>query len=82
MLLTANNHCSDTTTEGVLRTVNRVREMGLTPLGTQLSDEEPKYAVVDVGGIKVGMAAYTYATSEVNGRPSLNYEPEVAQGVW
>ena len=25
------------------------------------------------------MAAYTYATSEVNGRPSLNYEPEVAQ---
>ena len=54
MLLTANNHCSDTTTEGVLRTVKRVREMGLTPLGTQLSDEEPKYAVVDVGGIKVG----------------------------
>ena len=79
MLLTANNHCSDTTTEGVLRTVNRVREMGLTPLGTQLSDEEPKYAVVDVGGIKVGMAAYTYATSAVNGRPSLNYEAEVTQ---
>ena len=79
MLLTANNHCSDTTTEGVLRTVKRVREMGLTPLGTQLSDEEPKYAVVDVGGIKVGMAAYTYATSAVNGRPSLNYEAEVTQ---
>ena len=79
MLLTANNHCSDTTTEGVLRTVKRVREMGLTPLGTQLSDEEPKYAVVDVNGIKVGMAAYTYATSAVNGRPSLNYEAEVTQ---
>ena len=79
MLLTANNHCSDTTTEGVLRTVKRVREMGLTPLGTQLSDEEPKYAVVDMNGIQVGMAAYTYATSEVNGRPSLNFEPEVAQ---
>ena len=26
MLLTANNHCSDTTTEGVLRTVKRVRK--------------------------------------------------------
>ena len=36
-------------------------------------------SIIDVGGIKVGMAAYTYATSEVNGRPSLNYEPEVAQ---
>ena len=79
MLLTANNHCSDTTTEGVLRTVKRVREMGLTPLGTQLSDEEPKYAVVDVNGIKVGMAAYTYATSEVGGRPSLNFEKEVTE---
>lgn len=32
-----------------------------------------------MNGIQVGMAAYTYATSEVNGRPSLNYEPEVAQ---
>ena len=79
MLLTANNHCSDTTTDSILRTVKRVREMGLTPLGTQLSDEEPKYAVVDIGGIKVGMAAFTYATSEVSGRPSLNYEPEVTQ---
>ena len=79
MLLTANNHCSDTTTDSILRTVKRVREMGLTPLGTQLSDEEPKYAVVDIGGIKVGMAAYTYATSEVSGRPSLNFEPEVTQ---
>lgn len=79
MLLTANNHCSDTTTDGILRTVKRVREMGLTPLGTQLSDDEPKYAVVDIGGIQAGMMAYTYATSEIDGRPSLNYEPEVTQ---
>ena len=79
MLLTANNHCSDTTTDSILRTVTRVREMGLTPLGTQLSDDEPKYAVVDIGGIQVGMMAYTYATSEVDGRPSLNFEPEVTQ---
>jgi len=36
-------------------------------------------SIIDVGGIKVGMAAYTYATSVVNGRPSLNYEAEVTQ---
>ncbi|MGM9549210.1 MAG: CapA family protein [Faecousia sp.] len=79
MLLTVNNHSSDTTTDGILRTVTRVREIGLTPLGTQLSDDEPKYAVVDVEGIQVGMTAYTYATSEKDGRPSLNFEPEVTQ---
>ncbi|MDD5863484.1 MAG: CapA family protein [Firmicutes bacterium] len=80
MLLTVNNHASDTGTEGLLRTVKRVREMGLTVLGTQLSDEEPKYTVVDLNGIKVGMTAFTYATdTDGDGLPTLNYEAEVTQ---
>ena len=80
MLLTVNNHASDTGTQGLLRTVKRVREMGLTVLGTQLDDSEPKYAVVDLNGIKVGMTAFTYATdSDSDGLPSLNFEAEVTQ---
>ena len=80
MLLTVNNHASDTGTEGLLRTVKRVREMGLTPLGTQLDSSEPRYAVVDLNGIRIGMAAYTYATdSDGDGLPSLNFEAEVTQ---
>ncbi|MDO5400538.1 MAG: CapA family protein [Eubacteriales bacterium] len=73
MLLTANNHASDTHTAGILRTVEQVRQRGLTALGTQLSDEEPKYVIADVGGVKIGMACYTYATGQAaEGRPRLN----------
>lgn len=73
MLLTANNHSSDTHTAGILRTLEQIRERGLATLGTQLNDEEPKYAIVDVGGIKIGMACYTYATGQAaDGRPRLN----------
>lgn len=66
MLLTANNHAADTRSDGILRTVEMVRGAGLIPLGTQLDDEEDKYAVVDINGIKVGMVCYTYGYS-VNG---------------
>lgn len=72
MLLTANNHAADTTAVGITRTVEKVREAGLTALGTQLSDEEPKYAVVDVNGIRIGMVCYTYGYSASNGSFSLN----------
>lgn len=72
MLLTANNHAADTTAVGITRTVEKVREAGLTALGTQLNDEEPKYAVVDVNGIRIGMVCYTYGYSASNGSFSLN----------
>ena len=60
LLLTANNHCYDTSEYGFLRTVRTVREKGLQVLGTRASLEEPKYAVQDIGGIKIGMVNYTY----------------------
>lgn len=80
MLLTANNHCSDTTASGIKRTLEQVRGKGLATLGTQLSDEEPKYSIVDVNGIKIGMLCYTYATSVTSdGRPALNGLSPVAE---
>lgn len=66
LLLTANNHAADTRSDGILRTVETIRGAGLTALGTQLDDEEDKFAVVDINGIRVGMVCYTYGYS-VNG---------------
>lgn len=63
MLLTANNHAADTTGAGITRTVEVVRGAGLEALGTQLHDEEPKYSIVEVNGIKIGMVCYTYGYS-------------------
>ena len=72
MLLTANNHAADTRSDGIVRTVEVVREAGLATLGTQLNGEEPKYAIVDVNGIKIGMVCYTYAYSHSGDKFSLN----------
>ena len=60
LLLTANNHCYDTSEYGFLRTVRTVREKGLQVLGTRAETSEPKYMVQEVGGIKIGMVNYTY----------------------
>ena len=60
LLLTANNHCYDTSEYGFLRTVTTVRSKGLQVLGTRAEVSEPKYVVQEVNGIKIGMVNYTY----------------------
>lgn len=80
MVLTANNHSSDTHTSGILRTLEQLRDRELDTLGTMLSDEEKKYAVADVNGIRLGLLCYTYATNELGeGQPSLNYRDFIKQ---
>ena len=72
MLLTANNHAGDTMGPGITRTVERVRESGLTALGTQLNGDEPKFALVDINGIRIGMVCYTWSYSGDGNSFSLN----------
>lgn len=78
LLLTANNHSSDTRTDGIKRTLTTAREAGLTTLGTMLTDQEEKYEIVDVNGIRIGLICYTYADNVTgDGRPSLNFKDYV-----
>ena len=73
MLLTANNHSYDTRLVGYLRTLDVVRGKGLETLGTYASEDEPKWTIVDINGIKIGMLCYTWASNITeDGRPSLN----------
>ena len=73
MILTANNHCYDTRTVGLKRTVQTVRGLGLETLGTHASADDTKYTVQDINGIKVGMLCYSYATGdEYPDRASMN----------
>ena len=71
MLLTANNHAGDTLGPGILRTIEHVRGSGLATLGTQYSGE-PRYSIVDINGIRVGMACYTWSYSGDGANFSLN----------
>ena len=64
MILTANNHCYDTRTVGLKRTVQTVRALGLETLGTHASADDTKYTVQEINGIKVGMLCYSYATGD------------------
>ena len=76
MLLMANNHCYDYGTQGLLRTLETVKSYNLDVLGVTAAAENPKYQVVDLNGIKVGMINYTYA--EINddrNRPVINGIP-------
>lgn len=69
--LTANNHIMDKGLEGMVRTLQISRQTGLKTAGTRL-EGEPTYTLVDVKGVKVGVVAYTYETSNVNGRTTIN----------
>ena len=73
MLLTANNHSYDTRLVGYLRTLDVMRGKGLETLGTYASEDETKWTIVDINGIKIGMLCYTWASYITeDGRPSLN----------
>lgn len=71
MFLTANNHSGDSMGDGLIRTIEVTREAGLATLGAQLPGEK-RYSIVEVNGIKIGMAAYTWAFSGDGSKFSLN----------
>ena len=72
-LITANNHCYDSSFAGLKRTVDTLRGMGFETTGTRSDLSQKTYSVVDVNGIKLGMVNYTYeTTATVEGRTALN----------
>ena len=80
MLLTANNHSYDTGIVGYKRTIQVVNEAGMEHLGTQSSPEDPKFVIVEINDIKIGMLCYTYAYSvDSKGSPSLNGMPHISE---
>lgn len=66
LLVTANNHCLDRGSKGLLRTLSALDSIGIASVGTYASqgsrDERVPY-IVDVKGCKIAMLAYTYGTN-------------------
>ena len=62
MLLTANNHSYDTGAKGMERTLQVLDKIGMERTGTFLNEDEKRYLVEEVNGIKIGMICYTYET--------------------
>ena len=62
MLLTANNHCYDTGTNGYHRTQKVLTDAGMDYIGSIPNTETPGYLIKDINGISIGMVCYTYET--------------------
>ena len=60
MVLTANNHSYDTRTIGLSRTLEVIQDRQLAYLGTKVQAQDPDFVVVDLNGIRLGLACYTY----------------------
>lgn len=60
---TANNHCLDRGVEGLEDTIRCLDAMGLDHTGARMSRGEPPYRIVDAGGLRIAVLAYTYGTN-------------------
>lgn len=72
MATTANNHMIDKGTGGLIRTVDVLEDKGLIVSGTRRSLDEPFYDLLDIGGIRIAVATFTYETIRQEGRRALN----------
>ena len=75
MINLASNHVYDGGDEGLLRTMDVLKERNLGYLGTRSDEEQKTYNVVDVNGIKIGVISYVFETTEEDGEVSINSIP-------
>ena len=73
LLSTASNHSMDTWYSGLVRTLDVLDAAGLEHVGTYRTQQErDTVKIIDVGGIKLAMLAYTFST---NGLPVDSEHP-------
>lgn len=64
---TANNHCMDKGSKGIVNTLDNLDRIGINHTGTNRSKEEQDTVLVkDVNGMKIAFIAFTYGTNGIN----------------
>ncbi|MEN3043098.1 MAG: CapA family protein [Fervidobacterium sp.] len=61
----SNNHMLDTGVNGLRRTIQQVRNYGFTAVGGRLSPNEPRYSIVELNGVKISFAGFTFSTNGI-----------------
>ncbi len=72
MVTTANNHAFDRGLAGLKRTPEVFMKDGIKVIGTRSKPEDPKFQIVDLNGIKIGVTGYTYETTGTETGKALN----------
>ena len=75
LLLTSNNHAYDTSSTGLSRTIEQIEEKQLLYLGTKKTPEDPNYMVLELAGIRLGLACYTYEAGTKGSTKGINAIP-------
>ncbi len=66
IIVTSNNHSLDRGAKGALRTLEVLKERGLTPVGTYESEEDREQILVkEVNNINIAFLSYTYGTNGI-----------------
>ncbi len=73
LLLTANNHSYDTGFSGLTRTASVLYEKGIDFTGTRSDTTGGKYIIKQVKGIKIGIADFTYETTNSESEQGRKY---------
>lgn len=68
LLTTANNHSLDTGKNGIIRTLDTIRDRGMDTVGTYTSRPDSRVLMKEVKGIKLAFLSYT---EHVNGLESM-----------
>ena len=72
LMVTSTEHAYDSDVSGLQRTLDILRDAELTALGTVESADAPRYLIQTVGGIRLGIAAYTQAETGDDGSVTVN----------
>ncbi|MEW6702527.1 MAG: CapA family protein, partial [Bacteroidota bacterium] len=67
ILLTANNHSLDRSKKGIVRTIDKISERGMSSIGTYKSQQDrDSIRIFEINGIKLAVLAYTYGLNGNN----------------
>jgi len=64
---TANNHCMDKGSKGIINTLDNLDQIGISHTGTNRTKEEQDTILVkEVNGLKIAFLSFTYGTNGIN----------------
>jgi poly-gamma-glutamate capsule biosynthesis protein CapA/YwtB (metallophosphatase superfamily) len=72
MVTTANNHAFDRGVSGLKRTAEVFREIGVEVVGTRSDPQDPITRILEIHGIKIAFAGYSYETPGTEGGKAIN----------
>lgn len=69
---TSNNHMLDKGISGAMRTLEVLQSAGIKTTGAVTETTDPRYAIFEAKGVKVGVVAYTYQNTTQDRSVSIN----------